>query len=99
MPGIVGLLTKMPDELGEPRMRKMIEAMRQGSYCGAGTWMDESLGVYVGWTAREDSSSDGMPLRNERGDVFLVFSGEEYPEPGQARRLKEQGHDLEVEGP
>src|SRR5260370_9628682 len=40
-----------------------------------------------------------MPLRNERGDVILIFSGEEYPEEGTARRLKEQGHDVQPEGP
>ena len=40
-----------------------------------------------------------MPLRNERGDVVLVFSGEEYPEPGTARRLKERGHGVAAEGP
>ncbi len=55
--------------------------------------------MYVGWVARKDSFSDGMPLRNERGDVVLVFSGEEFPEPGTAQRLKERGHELDVAGP
>ena len=53
----------------------------------------------MGWAARKNSFSDGMPLGNERGDVVLVFSGEEFPEPGTARRLKKQGHGLEMEGP
>jgi asparagine synthase (glutamine-hydrolysing) len=70
----------------------------QPSY-GMGTWIDESFGVYVAWTVRENSFSDGMPLSNERGDVVLVFSGEEYSEPGTARRLKERGHGLQTEGP
>ena len=55
--------------------------------------------MYVGWIARKDSFSDGMPLRNERGDNILVFSGEEFPERGVAQRLKERGHDLETAGP
>ena len=76
----------------------MVEALRHESFYETGTWVDESLGVYVGWTALENSFSDGMPLRNERGDVSLVFSGEEYPEPGTARRLKERGHSLDLEG-
>ena len=45
------------------------------------------------------SFSEGMPLRNERGDVVLAFSGEEFPEPGTAQRLKKQGHELDVDGP
>ena len=48
---------------------------------------------------RRNSFSDGMPLCNERGDVVLVFSGEEFPEPGPLDRLKERGHGLEAEGP
>src|SRR5260370_35094608 len=40
-----------------------------------------------------------MPLRSERGDVTLVFSGEEFAEPATARRLKEKGHALKREGP
>ena len=55
--------------------------------------------MYVGWVARKDSFSDGMPLRNERGDVVLVFSGEEFPEPGTVQHLKERGHEFDVAGP
>jgi asparagine synthase (glutamine-hydrolysing) len=40
-----------------------------------------------------------MPVRNESGDVVLVFSGEEYPEPGIARRLKGAGHSFVEDGP
>ena len=77
----------------------MVEAVRHESFYTTGTWTDESLGVYVGWAARKNSFADGMPLCNERGDVVLAFSGEEYPEPGTARRLKERGHSLDVQGP
>src|SRR6266481_2687660 len=95
MPGIVGLVTEMPREWAEPQLLRMVEVLRHESFYETGTWIDESLGVYVGWIVRKDSFSDGMPLRNERGDVVLVFSGEEFPEPGTARRLKECGHALE----
>ncbi len=76
----------------------MVEALRHEPFYGTGTWVDESLGVYVGWVVPKNSFSDGMPLCNERGDVVLVFSGEEFPEPGTARRLKERGHQLDLEG-
>src|SRR5690242_5608154 len=94
MPGIVGLLTKMPREQAEQLLLRMVAALRHESFYTAGTWIDESLGVYVGWIARENSFSDGMPVQNERGDIVLVFCGEEYPEPGTARCLKERGHAL-----
>jgi asparagine synthase (glutamine-hydrolysing) len=76
----------------------MLDTLRHESFYTTGTWIDETLGVYVGWAARENSFADGMPIRNERGDVVLVFSGEEYPEPGTTSRLKEKGHRCEEQG-
>jgi asparagine synthase (glutamine-hydrolysing) len=76
----------------------MVEALRHESFYESGTWIDESLGVYAGWCARRPSFSDAMPLRNEHGDIVMLFSGEEFPEPGTARRLKERGHDLDIDG-
>src|SRR5947208_15971295 len=98
MPGIVGLLTRMPRERAESELLQMVEVLRHESFHVTGTWVDESLGVYVGWAARKDSFSDGMPLRNERGDVVLAFSGEEFPEPGTERHLAARGHRLETGG-
>ena len=69
----------------------MVEALRHESFYVTGTWMDESLGVYVGWVARKNSFSDGMPLRNERGDVVLVFSGEEFPGAGDDAHVLRSG--------
>ena len=77
----------------------MLEALVHEGFYVAGSWAEEAQGVYIGWVAQRGSFSDGMPLRNERGGVVLAFSGEEYPEPGAARRLKERGHDLDVDGP
>lgn len=95
MPGIAGLITRAPREHAEPLLRRMVVAMQHEAFYRSGTWIDESLGVYVGWSALEKSFADGMPLYNEKKDVVLVFSGEEYPEPGLAARLAAQGHVLE----
>ncbi len=77
----------------------MLEVLCHEDFYVAGMRIEESLGVYVGWIARKGSFSDGMPLRNERGDVVLAFSGEEFPEPGTAQRLKERGHEIDAAGP
>ena len=99
MPGIVGLITKMPREWAEPQLLRMVKSICHEPFYNTGTWIDESQGVYVGWTVQKNSFSDGMPLQNERGDVTLIFSGEEFPEPGTAQRLKEGGHSVELKGP
>jgi asparagine synthase (glutamine-hydrolysing) len=99
MPGIVGLVTKMPRVRAEADLLRMVEALRHESFYETGTWIDEPLGIYVGWIVRKNSFADGMPLRNETGDRVLVFAGEEYPEPGTVPRLRERGHAVDADGP
>jgi asparagine synthase (glutamine-hydrolysing) len=89
----------MPREAAERQLLKMVGMMCHEDFYVAGTWIQESLGVYVGWVARRNSFADGMPARNEGGDVVLVFAGEEFPEPGTQARLKEQGHEFVATGP
>ena len=82
MPGIVGLITKRQPAEAEGELRAMLESIRHEPFYTTGTWMDAAAGIYVGWVARQNSFSANMPLETERGDVTLVFSGEEFPEPG-----------------
>lgn len=99
MPGIVGLVTKKPREWAEDQLAQMLQLLLHESFYVHGSWIDEPMGVYVGWAAREASFSATMPVRNERNDVALIFAGEDYPEPGTARRLNERGHGCEEKGP
>ena len=82
----------MPPERAESELLRMVKSLCHESFYVSGTWSDEGLGIYVGWVARRGAFADGMPLRNEQGDLVLTFSGEEYPEPGTKQRLKEGGH-------
>ncbi|PYR55443.1 MAG: hypothetical protein DMF85_19600 [Acidobacteria bacterium] len=78
MPGIVGLVTQMPAARAQLELARMVEAIDHEPFYDTGAWCDERAGVYVGWTARKGPFSGAMPLTNERGDVVLVFSGEEF---------------------
>lgn len=99
MPGIVGLITKLPRAQAEAQLLRMVESIRHESFYRIGTWIDEKLGVYVGWAVRENSFCDGLPILNEKGDVCLVLSGEVYSEPESVRRLKQRGHSFSSDGP
>ena len=99
MPGIVGIVTNRPKAEAERELNQMLETLRHESFYVAGTWSDPSLGVYVGWVCRDGAFAADMPLRNERGDVTLVFSGEEYPEPGKIQALQAGGHAVSSSGP
>jgi len=97
MPGIVGLITKLPRAAAEQQLLAMVKCLRHESFYNCGTWSDEEHGVYVGWVARRGSFADGMPIRNEDGEVSLFFSGEEFPDPDWKRTLREHGHQFSNE--
>src|SRR5215831_8033459 len=99
MPGIVGLISKRPRKWAEPQLLRMVEALRHESFYETGTWVDDSLGIYVGWAVLKDSFCAGMPLHNEKKDVVLVFSGEDYPDPGTPGGLRQHGHEFNAKGP
>ncbi len=92
MPGIVGLLTNRPRAVAECELHEMLKSLCHEPFYNSGTWIDEHAGIYVGWVARAGSFADGMPLHNETGDATLVFSGEEFPEPGTVAALRQRGH-------
>jgi len=99
MPGIVGLITGMPRARAEAELLRMVAALcHEASYI-SGTWIDESLGLYIGWVERGGPYAGRMPLISEQGDLALVFSGEEFAERGIAEQLKRWGHGGELEGP
>src|SRR6267142_2155467 len=85
MPGIVGLITKMPRQVAEQQLQRMVAALCHESSYVTGKWIDESIGLYAGWVLRKGSFADAMPVCNERGDLLLAFAGEEYPEPDTAK--------------
>jgi asparagine synthase (glutamine-hydrolysing) len=92
LPGIVGLITNRPRASAEQELRVMLDSLCHEPFYASGTWIDAANGIYVGWVARAGSFGDGMPLQNEGGEVTLVFSGEEFPEPGTAAALRARGH-------
>ncbi len=99
LPGIVGLITRLPRAQAETQLLEMVKSLCHEPFYSSGTWVDVSQGVYVGWVARQGSFADGMPLHNETGDVMLIFSGEDFPEPGVVATLKEHGHEVASTGP
>ena len=98
MPGIVGLVTRKPRDWAERQLAEMIKPLLREPFYAHGTWCDESLGIYAGWVAIKGSSVDEMPLRDERGDFTVIFSGDEYPDPDLIRRLQSSGHKCEPGG-
>lgn len=99
MPGILGLITKMPHAQAVRQLARMSRTLQHEPFYTEGSVADHSLGIYVAWTAHRGSFCDAMPLRSERGDVVLVFSGQDFPAPETMQQLKHHGHELRLNGP
>ncbi len=92
MPGLVGLVTKLPQAAAEQQLLTMVKCLCHEPFYNCGTWSDPEHGIYVGWVARRGSFADDMPVRNEDGQITLFFSGEEFPEPSLKQELRRAGH-------
>lgn len=92
MPGIVGLITKLPQAAAEQQLLAMVRCLQHEPFYNCGTWSDAEHGIYTGWVARRGSFADSMPVYNEDGRIALFMSGEEFPEPGLKNALRQRGH-------
>lgn len=99
MPGIVGIITKRHQAAAQDELHRMLSTMKHEPFYTSGTWSDPSEGLYVGWVARYGAFAAEMPVRNERGDATLIFSGEEFPEQSVKGDLRAKGHTFSDAGP
>jgi asparagine synthase (glutamine-hydrolysing) len=91
MPGIAGIIRKLPDQRIENDLKAMVEAIRHETHYTGGQYVNPELGLYVGWTNHQRAFSDCMPLINRQEDVVLIFQGENFLDDESRSRLKRVG--------
>ncbi len=60
----------------------------------SGTYASKELGLSLGWVCAEGTFSDCLPAWNEKRDVGLIFSGENFAEPAEVDALRARGHEF-----
>ena len=100
MPGIVGIIGKGLHGKYESDLKLMLDCMMHEPFYRRGSYTNEKLGVYVGWTCHPNSYADCMPAINDRKDVVLIFSGEHFPDHPVGDQFKSHGllRQYEVKG-
>ncbi|MGH9489435.1 MAG: asparagine synthase-related protein, partial [Terriglobales bacterium] len=97
------MITDRPAAVARAEVAAMQLTLLHEPFYRSGLWEDAAHGIYAGWVAREGSFADGMPLRSEggteRGEITLLYGGEEYPEPGLREALRRRGHEVAADGP
>jgi asparagine synthase (glutamine-hydrolysing) len=97
MPGIVGIIGKGSNKENVLTLQQMMKCMIHESFYTSGTYINERLGIWVGWVCHEESFSDCMPVWNETKDVCLLFSGEDFIDESYINNLKTKGHHFDPE--
>jgi len=87
MPGLAGIIRFAPHQSTEQDLDSMLGAMRYNDRYSHGRFVDRECGVQVGWTCHPGSFAEGMPLVSRNGDTVMIFSGENFEEPGTVARL------------
>jgi asparagine synthase (glutamine-hydrolysing) len=91
MPGITGIIAAGVEQAAVERMTRCM--LHEPSYV-SGTYANEDAGLCVGWVSHGGSFSDCMPLWNERRDVCLIFSGEDFMSAEDVRQCVGPGCDF-----
>src|SRR5258708_16281028 len=94
MPGIAGIVSKDLNPGHRAELESMVRSMLHEDFYKSGTYLSEEAGVAVGWVTHPGSFSDGMPIWNERKEICLIFSGEDYQDPTNLDQLRSAGHQI-----
>ena len=95
MPGIAGIISKHgPSAEWRSLIQSMVECMTHEAFYVSGTYVNEELGLWSGWTCHSGAFGDSLPIWNEKKDICLIFSGEDFPDQADVDALRTRGHDF-----
>ena len=92
MPGIIGIVSQKPSEEYYALVKSMVRCLVHEPFYTDGTYINEELGIWSGWACHEGAFGDCLPIWNEKKDICLVFSGEDFADQAEIDDLKARGH-------
>ena len=96
MPGLAGIISKKKRKENEHDLHIMLESMMHEPFYRTGTYVNDQIGIYVAWVCHPNSYSDCMPVHNERKDLTLIFSGENFGDQATLNNMKSRGHEFDL---
>lgn len=95
MPGLTGIITSNAREQNKKDLQIMINSLLHESHYSFGSYINEDIGVYLGWACHKNSFVDCMPIWNEKKDKCLFFFGEDFSDKTIEDKLKANGHEFD----
>jgi asparagine synthase (glutamine-hydrolysing) len=97
MAGILGIIDQNFRQENRVDIESMLKCLLHEKGYTSGTFVNEDLGLSLGWVAHPGSFSDGMPVWNEAKSVCLFFSGEDYQDRNGNYRSATEGRETATE--
>ena len=94
MPGIVGIISQRPSEQYSGLVKSMVKCLMHEPFYTDGTYFNEELGLWIGWACHEGAFDDCLPIWNEKKDICLLFSGEDFTDQADIDALRMRGHEF-----
>src|SRR5882724_7641397 len=94
MPGIVGIISQSPSEQYDALVKSMVKCLSHEPFYTDGTYVNEKLGLWSGWACHKGTFGDCLPIWNEKKDICLLFSGENFADQADIDALRRHGHEF-----
>jgi asparagine synthase (glutamine-hydrolysing) len=92
MPGIVGIISQSPSEQYDALVKCMVKCLVHESFYTDGTYVNQEIGLWSGWACHKGTFGDCLPIWNEKKDICLLFSGEDFADRTEIDALRGRGH-------
>jgi asparagine synthase (glutamine-hydrolysing) len=94
MPGIVGIISQRPSEQYSGLVKSMVKCLKHEPFYTDGTYFNEELGLWSGWACHKGAFDDCLPIWNEKKDICLLFSGEDFADQADIDAVRMRGHEF-----
>jgi asparagine synthase (glutamine-hydrolysing) len=72
----------------------MVKCLKHEPFYSDSTYINKELGLWTGWVCHEGTFGDCLPIWNEKKDICLLFSGEDFTDQADIDALRMRGHEF-----
>ena len=72
----------------------MVKCLMHEPFYTDGTYINQEIGLWSGWTCHQGAFADCLPIWNEKKDICLLFSGEDFADQADVDALRMRGHEF-----
>lgn len=91
MPGIAGIICTGSRRKNREDLHAMLKCMMHEPFYVSEDFVDETFGIYAGLVAHQNSWAQSMPVFNEKKNVALILSGENFLSTENGRGMRREG--------